>query len=36
MAGFRRSVVLGALAVVAATASPASARAPADVVLRNG
>ena len=36
MTGFRRFVALGACAVVATTASPASARAPADVVLRNG
>jgi predicted amidohydrolase YtcJ len=36
MTGFRCFVVLGACAVVATTASSASARAPADVVLRNG
>ena len=36
MAGFHRSAVLGACAVLAATASAASASAPADVVLRNG
>ena len=36
MAGFHRSAVLGACAILAAPASAASASAPADVVLRNG